>query len=731
MPGLIIDKVGGGDFNNPKNYLHYNYQDLMVLVADAGLERGRKYVIVDYLHKYSIAGANSSGLIRNQETYQYAYGYATFGYYIYDMPVGRQVIVTYLPEGYAGAIQVGDVTTVTANSQNWYFQFANGMHSINGLGFKYYLSRYNTIPEGAEILDDNGKPVMMPGGVINTDVHDGTPYMDMTAEENFAILPEQLLLTAKDSGTFEEEVLSLTYPGDVVKYEIDWTEITNDNYEVIGTRPGFITGRKNESLGIDIGMCWRNAKFRRWQLDLESRTKLLNQHLDVNTTQLGYQGKWLYTAGKRKVTEPQYFYLAQLPEGKLSNLNANAQWSEFDYNPESLANAKDFPIFPLNSERNPHTGHVNGVKIKNIGNTVFQQLPSENTFKLNAEFESIYSSTFVGSANLQDPLGFITRATVLDSLLVGSNDISIDTISVLSFQHITDSIKAQVKRVVFGTMQNGVRLSGVDQPLPVVWWNYLHLTQTILNKVAISGVTPRIYINNCRLIETSIFNYYCPTHPDVYMDSEYSREHFNINGGVFSKVTMRFLNVVDRLVFSNMFFKDSNAARQNSLWLYDITTPSYSRNIKKNDATDALYIEVMDADYNRTFTEISSQAPNPLNDLTATIAADNETPVIGSNVIFTITGANNGNQPATEVQVISLLPDGFTFVSDDGAGSYDPVTGIWTLGNLAAAASSVLNITATVLETGPYQVTAEITGAEAENIPADNTSSITLIPTAV
>lgn len=731
MPGLIIDKVGGGDFNNPKNYLHFNYQDLMVLVADAGLERGRKYVIVDYLHKYSIVGTNSSGLIRNQETYQYAYGYATFGYYIYDMPVGRQVIVTYLPEGYAGAIKVGDVTTVSANSQNWYFQFANGMHSINGLGFKYYLARYNNIPEGAEIFDDNGKPVMMPGGIINTDVHDGTPYMDMTSVENFAILPEQLLLTAKDSGSFEDEVLSLTYPGDVVKYEIDWTEITNDNYEVVGTRPGFITARKNESLAIDIGMCWRNAKFRRWQLDLDSRTKLLNQHLDVNNTLLGYQGKWLYTAGKRRVTEPLYFYVARLPEGKLPNLNANAQWTEFDYTLESLINAKDFPIFPLNSERNPHTAHTNGIKIKYIGNTVFQQAPSENTFALNVDFENIYNSTFVGSARLLDSMGYINYALCLDTFILASIDVSIDTLTSLSFFQSAETVRAIIKRTHIATMQNGVRLSGVDQPLPVVWWNYLELSNTYFNKVVISGVTPRIYMNNCRLVETSIFNYYCPTHPDVYLDSEYSREHFNINGGVFSKVTMRFLNVVDRLVLSNMFFKDSNAARQNGLWLYDITTPSYSRNVKKNDATDALYIEVMDADYNQTFTEISSQAPNPVNDLMATIAADDETPEKGSNVIFTITGANNGNQPATEVQVTSLLPTGFTFVSDDGAGSYDSVTGIWTIGNLAAGTSSILNVTATVLETGSYQVTTEITGAEIEDLPADNTDTITIIPTAV
>lgn len=613
MPGLHIDKVGGGgDFNNPANYLHFNYQDLMVLVTNNQLEIGRKYVVTDYLHKYSIAGANSDGIIRTKQVHQFLYGYATFGHYISDMPVGTVVIITHLPEGYAGNLQVGGTATVTQNSQDWYFMFSNGMHGVVGIGFKYYLSRYDTIPEGAEILDGYGKPVMRAGGIINTEVHDGTPYMNMTAQENFPILPEQLLLTAKDNGSFEEDVMSLTYPGDIVRYDLYRTEIYNDNSELIGTRPGFVTARKNINLRIDVGMCWRNAKFRRWQLNLDSRTKLLNQHLDVNTTKLGHQGKWLFTAGKRKVTEAQFFYVATTPEGMLPNLNQFAQWTEFAYTVESLSAAKDYPIFPLNSDRNPHTGHVAWVKIEQISNTVFQQLPSESNYMANIEVEAIHNSTFIGSTRMKDKEGYIHTFLSLDSYILTGEDNSINSSVNLSFLDMSMCFSNHIKKSIWGTMQNGIRLTGVDQPLPVVWWNYMHVNNVNFNSVVFAGVTARYYFNNCRLIETSLFNYYCPTHPNTFKDSEYSREQFNINGGVFSKVTMRFLNVVDRLVLSNMFFKDSNVARQNGLWMYDIPTPSYSRNIKKNDATDALYIEVMDADYNRTFTEISAQDPDPV-----------------------------------------------------------------------------------------------------------------------
>jgi len=143
-----------------------------------------------------------------------------------------------------------------------------------------------------------------------------------------------------------------------------------------------------------------------------------------------------------------------------------------------------------------------------------------------------------------------------------------------------------------------------------------------------------------------------------------------------------------------------------------------------------LYYESMDADYNRTFTEISAQAANPINDLAATIEVDNAAPAVGNNVIFTITGFNNGNKPATNVQATSLLPDGYTYVSDDSAGGYDSATGIWIIGDLAVAANDVINLTATVLATGSYQVDVAISGNEAEDLPGDNTDSITPVPIA-
>ncbi len=731
MPGLHIDKKGGGGtafYNNPKNYIVSNFSDIKQLMADGKLEPDRKYLLTDYLHKYFIAGSNSDGKVQYYKTYDYIYAYATFGYYVYDLPVGKECIITEFPEGYTGSLKVGDKTKVSANSQNWYFQFANGMHTIRGVEFKIFNQRFTTIEEGIDYLDANGKPVMIPGGLLNTQVHDGTAYMDMTAAENLAVVPEQLIFTAETAHAFKKEVESATFVGDIVEYNFNSTEIYNDNSEVIATRNGFITKRKNDSLAIDLPIDWRNTKFRRWQLNLDSRTKLLNQHLDVSTTKLGFQEKWLYTAGKRKVTEPQYFYVGMSVEGSLPNLNANAQKTTFKYEVESTVAAKDYPVFPIDENRSPIKTKVAGVKAKSFSNTVFQCLPGESNSVTGASANIIAGCTFVGQASLYDDEGSIFDTVSVDAVRVSGSNIDLEKCVFLSWTQIQLSNQSSFKGVVFGTMQNGVRLTGVDQPLPVVWWLYVYANNSILNNCAISGVTPHLYLDNTKLVETSVFGYYSPTHPNVAMDSEYMREVFKFQGGVFSKVTLRFLNVVDRVVLPNLFFKDHNSNRANGLFMYDITDPSYSRIFKKNNTTDGLYVESLDSDYNMTFIEVGTQEPNSI-DLAIAIAVENAAPEIASDVVFTITVSNNYTNAATNVNANALLPAGYTFVSDDAAGKYDPATGVWSVEGLAVDAVKSLNITATVEAEGPYAVEASVSSSEKEVNPADNTDTVTPVPT--
>ncbi|MCO6489185.1 MAG: DUF11 domain-containing protein, partial [Phaeodactylibacter sp.] len=62
-------------------------------------------------------------------------------------------------------------------------------------------------------------------------------------------------------------------------------------------------------------------------------------------------------------------------------------------------------------------------------------------------------------------------------------------------------------------------------------------------------------------------------------------------------------------------------------------------------------------------------------DLSLNKLVDNTTPMIGSQVVFTIRVDNAGPDEAQDVVVFDQLPSGFTYYSDNAAGDYDPNTG--------------------------------------------------------
>ncbi|GMN12160.1 hypothetical protein MTsPCn9_34030 [Croceitalea sp. MTPC9] len=100
--------------------------------------------------------------------------------------------------------------------------------------------------------------------------------------------------------------------------------------------------------------------------------------------------------------------------------------------------------------------------------------------------------------------------------------------------------------------------------------------------------------------------------------------------------------------------------------------------------------------------------PIQVADLALTKSVDTTTPDVNDNVIFTLTVANEGPSEATGIQVLDLLPSGFTYVSDDGGGAYVSGTGIWSIASLANGNSAILNITASVNTTGDYVNVAEV-----------------------
>ena len=117
-------------------------------------------------------------------------------------------------------------------------------------------------------------------------------------------------------------------------------------------------------------------------------------------------------------------------------------------------------------------------------------------------------------------------------------------------------------------------------------------------------------------------------------------------------------------------------------------------------------------------------------DLALTKSVDNPTPEVGSNVTFTVSLSNLGPSTANVVTVSDLLPAGYTYVSHTATvGTYVPGTGVWSVGNVLAAGSAALQITATVNATGPYLNTATATSTTPDPVPGNNTATATTTPT--
>ncbi|QLE02333.1 DUF11 domain-containing protein [Galbibacter sp. BG1] len=132
--------------------------------------------------------------------------------------------------------------------------------------------------------------------------------------------------------------------------------------------------------------------------------------------------------------------------------------------------------------------------------------------------------------------------------------------------------------------------------------------------------------------------------------------------------------------------------------------------------------------------------PNPtLVDLSVTKTVDNQSPIVGDEVVFTITITNDGPQDASSVVVTDRLNEpGFGYVGNStSVGNYVPASGAWEIGDLAAGTSETLTITVTVQQLGSYVNTAQVTDQDqldldsspANNDPSeDDYDTITLTP---
>ena len=88
--------------------------------------------------------------------------------------------------------------------------------------------------------------------------------------------------------------------------------------------------------------------------------------------------------------------------------------------------------------------------------------------------------------------------------------------------------------------------------------------------------------------------------------------------------------------------------------------------------------------------------PVAIIDLVTTKTVDNPTPNVDGEIKYTITVHNNGPSDATNVVVTDMLPTGVTFKEVEPAGTYNELTGLWTIGTILKDTSADITITATI-----------------------------------
>ena len=122
-------------------------------------------------------------------------------------------------------------------------------------------------------------------------------------------------------------------------------------------------------------------------------------------------------------------------------------------------------------------------------------------------------------------------------------------------------------------------------------------------------------------------------------------------------------------------------------------------------------------------------------DLAVTKVVSDATPNVGDTITFTVTLSNLGADTATNVTVLDQLPAGLQFVSATAnEGSYDPGTGIWTVGTVDTLFARTLQIDAIVLPPSsgvpqPSTNTASVnTSDQYDPDPSNNTDSVTETP---
>ena len=111
-------------------------------------------------------------------------------------------------------------------------------------------------------------------------------------------------------------------------------------------------------------------------------------------------------------------------------------------------------------------------------------------------------------------------------------------------------------------------------------------------------------------------------------------------------------------------------------------------------------------------------------DLAVDKLVNNSVPKYLDMIEYTIVVVNNGPDKSFNVTVGDLLPDGVKFISSDG--QYDPVTGVWFVGDLDANESATLKIVVQVIKVGNITNNVNVTGTGHDTNLTNNNDSVSV-----
>jgi hypothetical protein len=456
------------------------YSELKALKDANQLIPFKNYIITDYVHKYQINGSNSSNIKQTHEITGSAGLYSQFE----NVPSsiasnGDTVTAISVPSG--ATINIGDTFTIIDYFSSSFIRFSPSINSPANYGtiIQFEKPRYNNVVPDETILDSNGKAVIKPNGVINTDVHDDNPYMDLLGVDNPSPITEEINVFALDENTISLEAKSVTFSGDELLYDFDDNTIKDEDGNVITgvTRNGFIIRRENKNLGISIDKDWRNQRYRRYKVDGDLWDDLLfvgdsaplytiggDNFGTTPTNNLEDDHKYLL---KEPIEENFYFDFYSVsntdiflsgetggtPLSTISRRSVSDTINQYSKTIEipisGLTSAKDIHIIPIENYQ-PKSIVVN-VDINELSNTIFRDL--------NQRYGNSSSIIIKSKNGLFNDCTFNSGGSITNSgnLL---NIKSIDNLSIINSKRINNLFNCNYSTLTNDGLIRNVRLCG-------------------------------------------------------------------------------------------------------------------------------------------------------------------------------------------------------------------------------------------------------------------------------